>query len=187
MILGQQRCRLPVHSVGESRMSNHSGCRALERRALRRSLYPLSPSRWNENSTTSSWTTRPRCGASASSTNYGPDFLVDRFKGMTSGPRAIAVGLVLHPPDLASRPNHSDERQPFVPPGRPTAMFCRERVQGDLPHRVPDLDLGPLGVWDGRGRRSAAGHLHARLARILIARRLVPLLPHRAPTHHLTR
>jgi hypothetical protein len=68
--------------------------------------------------------------------------------------------------------------------GRPTAMFCRERVQGDLPHRVPDLDLGPLGVWDGRGRRSAAGHLHARLARILIARRLVPLLPHRAPTHH---
>jgi len=107
-------------------MSNRSGCRALARRALRRSLYPLSPSRWNENSRTSARTTLPRCGASASSTNYEPDFLVDRSKGMTSGPRAVAVGLVLHPPDLGERAGSfrsaamSSYRQ-----GSPTAMFAK--------------------------------------------------------------
>jgi hypothetical protein len=51
-------------------------------------------------------------------------------------------------------------------------------------HWVPDLELGPLGVWDGSDRRSATGHLHARPARILITRRPVPPLPHRARTFH---
>ena len=51
-------------------------------------------------------------------------------------------------------------------------------------HWVPDLELGPLGVWDGSDRRSAIGHFRARLARILIARRPVPPLPHRARTFH---
>jgi hypothetical protein len=51
-------------------------------------------------------------------------------------------------------------------------------------HWVPDLELGPLGVWDGSDHRSATGHLRARLARILIARRPVPPLPHRARTFH---
>jgi hypothetical protein len=51
-------------------------------------------------------------------------------------------------------------------------------------HWVPDLELGPLGVWDGSDRRSATGHLRAQVARILIARRPVPPLPHRARTSH---
>jgi hypothetical protein len=38
-------------------------------------------------------------------------------------------------------------------------------------HWVPDLELVPLGVWDGSDRRSAIGHFRARMARILIARR----------------
>ena len=80
---------------------------------------------------------------------------------MTSGPRAIAVGLVLHPTNLVQplmsglAPLDLVGGTPSNPQGRSTAMFCGsrrriiialyeqlrdaycERVQGDLPGEEP--------------------------------------------------